>query len=42
MPLCTHQTVVGVLTTWREQPRGAFDAAEVAFVEEVSRRLALC
>jgi GAF domain-containing protein len=42
LPLCARGTVVGVLTVWREHPRAAFDEGEVQFLEEVSRRLALC
>ena len=42
LPLCSQRAVVGVLTAWRERPRAAFDEEELAFLEEVTRRLALC
>ena len=42
LPLCAKASVVGVLTAWRERPLPAFADDDLAFLEEVGRRLALC
>jgi GAF domain-containing protein len=42
LPLRGQRTVAGVLTAWREQPRGPFSDDDLTFVQEVARRLALC
>jgi hypothetical protein len=42
LPLCARRRIVGVMTAWRERPRTALVDEDVRFLEEVTRRLALC